>query len=128
MKRKRIITEMNVVPYIDVMLVLLIIFMITTPMLVGGISVQLPELTRKSSLNKECGVIVSVDFKGRYYFDQAPNPDQPLTLKDLVKCCQKFIDSALLVKADRRLKYDDVIRLLDVLQQHGFKNIGLVTN
>lgn len=128
MKRKRFITEINVVPYIDVMLVLLVIFMITTPMLVGGISVQLPELTEKASLSKDHGVVVSIDFKGRYYFDQAPNPNQSLILEDLVKYCKKFSKSTILIKADRRLRYDDVIKLLDILQQHGFKSIGLVTN
>ncbi len=128
MKRKKIVTEINVVPYIDVMLVLLVIFMITAPMLSNGIAVQLPELTKKAVLVNDRAAVISIDVQGKYYFDQAPDPNQAMSLENLVRYCQKFQDYTLLIKADRRLKYENVIKVLDFLQQQGFKNVGLVTN
>ena len=77
--KKRPIAEINVVPYIDVMLVLLVIFMITTPLLSQGVNVNLPQAKAQPLTPKDKEpLIISVDAEGNYYLNIAENPDQPL--------------------------------------------------
>ncbi|MGD8712693.1 MAG: ExbD/TolR family protein, partial [Thiohalophilus sp.] len=84
-KRKRM-SEINVVPYIDVMLVLLIIFMVTAPLLTQGVEVTLPEAASKTlDDNAEEPVVVSVNREGHYFVNRGDNTDKPMTGDDLVK-------------------------------------------
>jgi len=83
--RKRRISEINVVPYIDVMLVLLVIFMVTAPMLTEGVQVELPQTFAKTmAKDQEEPVVVSVDAKGQYYINIGDNADKPLSVEKLI--------------------------------------------
>src|ERR1700723_3490167 len=78
-RRRKLMGEINVVPYIDVMLVLLVIFMITTPLLSQGVNVDLPHASSKPlSAKQQEPIIVSIDATGLYYLNISPTPDQPI--------------------------------------------------
>jgi biopolymer transport protein TolR len=128
--------DMNVVPYIDVMLVLLIIFMITAPMLTQGIDVDLPNVN-SSSLDPNLLVenepfILSVDQEGNFYLSTGATPEQSITDDELVRQTQIIIASnplsPILVKADERVAYGRVVVGMSLLQRAGASKIGFLTD
>jgi biopolymer transport protein TolR len=134
--RKRPMAEINVVPYIDVMLVLLVIFMITTPLLSQGVKVDLPKASAQPLSSKQTQpIIVSVDAKGNYYLNIAPNPAQPLSpvgLKNQVAAAlaisqQSGKEQQVLVKGDKTVDYGKVVEAMALLQQAGAPTVGLMT-
>ena len=135
-KPRRTLAEINVVPYIDVMLVLLIIFMVTTPLLTQGVKIDLPKAeAEKISTVKQQPIIVSVDAKGNYYLNIAPQPRQPLdgiTIGNLVRTqisTQQSMGETpiVLVKGDEAANYGEVVAAMVILQQAGAAKVGLVT-
>ncbi|HEB85666.1 MAG TPA: protein TolR [Gammaproteobacteria bacterium] len=130
--RKKRISEINVVPYIDVMLVLLVIFMITTPLLSQGISVELPQIrSRPIEQKDEEPIIISVDREGRYYLNLGDNHDRPLQTAQLmirIKAVLKHRqDNMVYVKGDKNANYGKVVVLMAELKQAGVEQVGLVT-
>ena len=134
-KQKKLITEINVVPYIDVMLVLLIIFMITAPMLIQGVNVNLP----KANTNIVDGLehnseplVVSVNAKGEFYVAIGEKQKQPIDAEGLVikvaAVLRRRPDTFVMVKGDRAANYGQVITVMSLLQQAGAPSIGLLTN
>jgi biopolymer transport protein TolR len=131
-RAKRFVSEINVVPYIDVMLVLLIIFMVTTPLLSEGVKVTLPEAKARTLNEPRTPIIVTVDKKGNYYLNLAEKPNQPLSpiiLTNRVRLELQNDDGTrqVLVKGDRQVTYDKVMQAMVILQQAGAKQVGLVT-
>jgi biopolymer transport protein TolR len=130
-KRKRI-SDINVVPYIDVMLVLLIIFMVTTPLLSQGVKVDLPKAAAKVLPNQNVPIIVSLDLKGNYYLNIAATPEAPITSSDLTtqvaSALQKNSDRKVYVRADQSVNYGKVINAMVLLQQAGANSVGLMTD
>ena len=130
-KKKRM-AEINVVPYIDVMLVLLVIFMVTAPLLAEGVKVDLPETTSKplDKLEQE-PVIVSVDAKGNYYLNVGDKPESAIDNETLVARVAAILQhrkgADVLVRGDQNVEYGKVIMAMSLLQQAGVNNIGLVT-
>jgi biopolymer transport protein TolR len=130
--RKRPIAEINVVPYIDVMLVLLIIFMITAPLLSQGIKVDLPQSASEPlpPTEKE-PVVVSVDSEGSFYINYGENQDTPLeaqTLINRVSALLKYQPGIpVFIKGDRNVSYGRIVAVMSLLQQSGVENIGMVT-
>lgn len=135
-ERRRPLADINVVPFIDVMLVLLVIFMITTPLLSQGVKVDLPESQAKPlpATSKE-PLIVSVDAKGQYYLNVADKPNLPLTpraLQTLISQQLALIATGsdprpVLVRGDQHVDYGKVMAAMVLLQQAGAKSVGLVT-
>lgn len=133
-QRRKPMAEINVVPYIDVMLVLLVIFMVTAPMLTQGVKVDLPE-TASEPIQPDQDVesiIVSVDANGAYYVeigDEASDP-MPLTeVRDQVaKILSQRASSDILVRGDEHVEYGTVVRLMAALQGSGAASIGLITD
>jgi len=134
--RKRPMSEINVVPYIDVMLVLLIIFMVTTPLLTQGVKINLPQASSQSiPPDKAQPIIVSVDATGNYYLNIAANPNQaidPLTLSNRVSAqiraeTQQGQTPIILVKGDEKANYGNVVQAMVLLQQAGAESVGLIT-
>jgi biopolymer transport protein TolR len=124
--------DINVVPYIDVMLVLLIIFMVTAPLLKQGVEVDLPQAPAKAlDVNSPEPVIISVDEKGLVYLNISPNPDSPLDnaeLVDQVKSARaKQSKRPIMVRGDKNVVYQNVVNVLVQLQQAGIDSVGLVT-
>ena len=131
-KRRGLLAEINVVPYIDVMLVLLVIFMITTPLLSQGVKVDLPQASSQPLTAKEKEpVIVSIDAQGLYYLNIATHPDQPVDATSLTSQVTSALqgDSSrqVLVKGDQRVDYGKVVQAMVLLQQAGVPGVGLVT-
>ena len=130
-RRKRM-SEINVVPYIDVMLVLLVIFMVTAPLLTQGIKVELPQADSQNIETKgQEPLVVSVDQQGRFYFNIGDKPDQSLDAKKLMVRVKAVLrhrqDSTVYVKGDRNVAYGEVVQVMALLQQSGVEHIGMVT-
>ncbi|OGT46537.1 MAG: protein TolR [Gammaproteobacteria bacterium RIFCSPHIGHO2_12_FULL_41_20] len=132
---RRLLSEINVVPFIDVMLVLLVIFMITTPLLTQGVKVDLPKTTTKAlpPQQKE-PLIVTVDATGNFYLNIADKPSVPITpraLSNLVSTQLASSDNTeqrpVLVKGDKNTNYGKVVEAMALLQQAGAKSVGLMT-
>jgi biopolymer transport protein TolR len=128
-------SDINVVPFIDVMLVLLVIFMITTPLLTQGVKVNLPKTIAKAidEQQKE-PLIVTVDSTGNFYFNLADKPNQPITARTLsnlvttqLKNQQAGQQRAVLVRGDKNVNYGKVVEAMVLLQQAGAKSVGLIT-
>jgi len=124
-------SEINVVPYIDVMLVLLIIFMVTAPMLMQGVKVDLPEAAADPVENQDSEpLIVSIDAQGKLYLNLG-NEEQALalaTIKDRVsKVVKRNAQKPVLIWGDQSVPYGDVVTVMVALQQAGAPSVGLVT-
>jgi biopolymer transport protein TolR len=135
-RRRAAIVEINVVPYIDIMLVLLIIFMVTTPLLTQGVKIHLPQASTQSiPTDKAHPIIVSVDAKGNEYLNISANPNtpiDPITLHNIVSAQlksekQQNQNPIVLVKGDNNANYGNVVQAMVLLQQAGASNVGLVT-
>ncbi len=131
-KKRKLNSDINVVPYIDVMLVLLVIFMITAPMLTQGVDVELPKAAAEPVDDKDNEpVIVTVDAEGQYYIDIGGSPDQPISGEVVSDRVAKVLASnpakMLLVRGDKNVDYDKVVQLMVLLQQAGAPSVGLVT-
>ena len=125
--------EINVVPYIDVMLVLLVIFMITAPLLNQGVKINLPQAPAKPIENQsQDPLIVEVDAKGRFYLNYGDNQDKPLdsaTLVNRVNAVLRYRPGvAVLVRGDRAAAYGDVVVAMALLQKAGVDDVGLMTD
>lgn len=130
--RRRSVAEINVVPYIDVMLVLLIIFMVTAPMLQQGIEVETPKTASETlSSEKEPPVVVSVDKDGLFYLNIAENPNAALAssvIQARVAAYRKLKPGVpVLVKGDERVPYQKVIEAMAMVKNAGVDKVGLVT-
>ena len=134
-RRRRLQAEMNVVPYIDVMLVLLIIFMVTAPILTQGVTVHLPEAkTQSISQVNHQPFIVTVDGQGMIFTNQVTGRvSSPISLGVLGNQAQRWLELTpgherqAYVKADRSVAYGQVMQVMATLQQSGVSNIGLIT-
>ena len=131
--RRKPMSEINVVPYIDVMLVLLIIFMVTAPMLTQGVKVDLPQTTADPiQADKDVeSVIVSVDANGAYYVEVGDKGSDPMSLAEVREQVAKILSqrssSEILVRGDEYVEYGTVVRLMAALQGAGASSIGLIT-
>ncbi len=125
-------SEINVVPYIDVMLVLLVIFMITAPLLAQGVKVDLPQVASEPLQGRvEEPLIVSVDEAGSAYLNSGDGKDKPLDAETLVNRVNALLRRRpglqVLVKGDRDAAYGEVVRIMALLQSAGASSIGLIT-
>lgn len=127
--------EINVVPYIDVMLVLLVIFMITAPMLSPGVAVTLPTANTKQ-LNPKAQepIVVSIDANGSYYINISQHPDTAIAPDDLLQQVSTAVKAEpntqqrpVLVKGDKNVDYGKVIAAMVLLQKAGVEDVGLIT-
>lgn len=131
--KRKPMSDINVVPYIDVMLVLLIIFMVTAPMLTQGIKVDLPQLESAPVIveqNQE-PLIISVDLNGVYYMEMSALSEEPMELQFLLEKLGGLLDQSpalsVLIRADKNVEYGAVIDLMSVVQSAGAKGVGLIT-
>ena len=125
--RKKLMSEINVVPYIDVMLVLLVIFMITAPLLSQGVKVNLPQAAAKAVENQDHEtLVVTVDREGRYFLD-----DRRITENELSRKTTAMLrlrpDTPVLIRGDRQANYGAVVKAMTLLQAAGAPSVGLLT-
>lgn len=133
-QRRKPMAEINVVPYIDVMLVLLVIFMVTAPMLTQGVKVDLPETTSDPiQQDKDVeSITVSVDSNGAYFLEVGDRASDPMALDELREQVGKILSqrpsSEVMVRGDEFVDYGVVVRLMAELQAAGASGIGLITD
>ena len=130
--RHRPIAEINVVPYIDVMLVMLVIFMITAPLLTQGVKVDLPEAAAEPIDNPDNEpLVVSVDVSGNLYLNVGESPDDAITADELVQTVAAVLrrqpKKSVLVRGDHAVDYGAVVSAMVLLQKAGAPNVVLVT-
>ena len=131
--RKKPMSAINVVPYIDVMLVLLIIFMITAPLLSQGVKVDLPQAPSEPMPAEDREpVVISVDSAGNFFINYGENQDQPIdpqTLANRVSALLKYQPGIpVYLKGDQSVPYGRVVEAMAMLQRVGVKGVGLITD
>ena len=134
LQKRKLMGEINVVPYIDVMLVLLIIFMVTAPLLTQGIEVDLPEAGAEpiESEPNETPIVLSVDQEGNLYINIGDDEDAPQSSQEIVARTAAVLRNRpaapVLVKADRDVAYGNVVGAMVLLQRAGADKVGFVTD
>ena len=134
--KKPLKSDMNVVPYIDVMLVLLVIFMVTAPMITSGIKVDLPQANSTPMESKDAPAIVSLDKDGQYFLQyKDQKADQPLALAELTAILSDAQQTAktenkelnVVLEGEKTRSYGEVMSLMNSLQEAGLTQVGLLT-
>ena len=132
--KRRLMGDINVVPYIDVMLVLLIIFMITAPLLTQGIKVELPKANAEpiAAQANEPPLVLSIAAHGRLYLNLGAAPRQPIddqtVLVRATVALRRAPERAVLVKGDQAVNYGRVVQAMVILQQAGARKVGFQTD
>ena len=124
--KKRLVSEINVTPLVDVMLVLLIIFMVTAPMMTQGLDVDLPETTSKSLRQEEKPIVVTVDEKGAISIESIPYA-RDLLLQELQKQYKANQKQPIFLRADKNVPYGHVVTVMSDIKSVGFDKIGMIT-
>jgi len=130
--RKRPMAEINVVPYIDVMLVLLVIFVITAPMLTQGVQVELPQAASEPIESEaQEPLVVTVDMNGDYYLNIGEAVKDPINHQALVNKVAAVLrlkpDTPVMVRGDKDVTYGKVVTAMALLQRAGAPSVGLIT-
>lgn len=125
-RRHKLVAEINVTPFVDVMLVLLIIFMVAAPLLTVGVPIDLPE-TQAKALNADTQPItVSINNEGQIYLQETEIPLDEIVPK-LEAIAQAGYEERIYVRGDRAADYGTVMRVMARISAAGFRNLGLVT-
>ena len=135
-RHRRLMAEINVVPYIDVMLVLLIIFMITAPLLTQGITVDLPNAAAEpldpEFLRDNEPLVLSIDEEGLFYLNVGDDEQSPVDAQTVVittaAVLRRNVETPVLVKADQAVSYGRVVNGMVLLQQAGASAVGFLTD
>ena len=135
-EKKALNAEMNVVPYIDVMLVLLVIFMVTAPMLITGVDVELPKEQTNTMSQSQLPVIVSLTDSGEIFISYESNIDLPISEPELINTLSNLQAQSsdagaqplqVMINADQNTQYGAIMTLMASLQQAGIQKVGLLT-
>jgi len=132
--RRRKVAEINVVPYIDVMLVLLIIFMVTAPLITQGVKVDLPKADAQPlDKDSKTPLVASVDAQGNYYLAVGTSKNEPMSAEEVATLVAAHLqiepDTPVVVNGDGAVSYNAVIQLMVLLQQvAGVPSVGLMTD
>ncbi len=124
--RSGFVSEINVTPMVDVMLVLLIIFMVTAPMMTQGLDVDLPETTAKSLRQKEDPLIVTLDKTGKITLGKI-EVGEALLRQQLEQLYAKNSEQPIFLKADRNVAYGVVVNIMAEIKASGFDKLGMIT-
>lgn len=125
-RKNSLISEINVTPLVDVMLVLLIIFMITSPMLVAGINVDLPETQASPLAGQDEPLTISVDKKGMIYILETP-VESKLLAEKLKAITKEKMDTRIFVRGDKNVAYGDIVDVVSEINAAGFSKVALIT-
>ena len=130
-KRRKLKAEINVVPYIDVMLVLLIIFMVTAPLLNLGVDIQLPQSTATAVQTSKEPIVISVGQGGKLFLTLGAAPRESIDADNLVRKVSAFVRQnpqvPVYIAGDNRATYGEVYTILPALQSAGVTKIGLMS-
>lgn len=123
---KRLMADINVTPMVDVMLVLLIIFMVTAPMMTQGVDVNLPETTAKPLRQEEEPLIITINKKGEIFLNKI-HLDQSLLKQQLSASSKIDKDKPIFLKADKQVPYGLVVSVMADIKESGFDKLGMIT-
>lgn len=123
---RRFLSEINVTPFVDVMLVLLIIFMVTAPMMTQGVDVNLPQTTTSNLKTEEDPLIVSVNKKGEIFLENLQVPLEGLE-KKVKSIFKNRREKEILLRADREVPYGFVVKVMAGIKRAGINKLGMVT-
>ena len=123
---RRLMSEINVTPFVDVMLVLLIIFMVTAPMMMQGVDVNLPRTTTESIASEEERLVISITAKREIYLNEYKISVESLQRK-MQTIYQNRPDRSVFLRADQGLPYGFVMEVMAAVRQSGIKRVGMVT-
>ena len=132
-RKRRLMAEINVVPYIDVMLVLLVIFMVTAPLLTQGVDVQLPQAAADpiTTPQSQEPLVLSIDADGDFYLSVGTDQNAPLAAGRVLELAAAVLRrnpaTRVLLKADQRVPYGEVVEAMVLLQRAGAANVGFLT-
>jgi len=127
-RRKAVMAEINVTPMVDVMLVLLIIFMVSAPLLTVGVPIDLPQTQAKSLDQDQKPLTVSVTTKGQVFLQEAEIKVEELVPKlQAITQARGGMDERIYVRGDKKVDYGTVMRVMGRLSQAGFRRVALVT-
>jgi biopolymer transport protein TolR len=134
-KKRRMVAEINVVPYIDVMLVLMVIFMVTTPVITQGVKVELPKSKAEpieQLKDNKTPILATIDESGLYYFEKDGVQKGPFNAEALQSEVMNTLTiepgTQVIIKADGRVDYSSVIQLLNMMKDAGAAAVGLMTD
>ena len=122
----RFMSDINVTPFVDVMLVLLIIFMVTAPLMMEGMDVALPEATAKPIASDDQQLMITIDATGAVYINDIQVSVDNLQEK-LVKIIDGQLNRAIYLKADKDIAYGRVVRVMSEIKEAGIEKLGMVT-
>lgn len=124
--RRRLSSEINITPFVDVLLVLLVIFMVTAPMMISGIEVDLPKTKSGQLSGNDEPLVISVDKQGRFFIQETMlRPSELLAKLTAVMTATPQI--RIFIKGDQHINYGKVIELFSLVKEVGFTNVALVT-
>jgi len=134
-RRRRLMGEINVVPYIDVMLVLLIIFMITAPLLAEGVKVELPKAGARpippEMLKDSKPIVLTIDQAGQLFLNYGGKDDEPIDAATVetraAAVLRRAPETTVLVRGDYRVAYGEVVGAMTILQRAGASKVGFIT-
>ena len=124
--KRRLVSDINVTPLVDVMLVLLIIFMITAPMLTEGVDVDLPETTARPLQQEQSPIIVTLNKKGELFLNQTKGSRATIR-EQLVELAKRGTNNAVLLRADKEVPYGMVATMMADIKEAGFDKLGMIT-
>ncbi|MDA9594955.1 ExbD/TolR family protein [SAR86 cluster bacterium] len=131
-KKRRYLTEINVIPYVDVMLVLLVIFMVTAPFMIQGIDINLPEVNSQpiDKANLE-NITISINAEGKFYLDLDSLKDKAFLISELKQEIQKILKNnsslEIYIRADKNVMFGEVAKLMSLLQDLKPDSINFIT-
>lgn len=124
--RKKLVSDINVTPMVDVMLVLLIIFMVTAPMMTQGVNVELPETTAKSLRQEEKPIVITISKEGDISINNIPLA-RALMVQELQKSYHSNQKQPIFLRADKNVPYGHVVTVMADVKAVGFDKIGMIT-
>lgn len=124
--KKRLVSDINVTPLVDVMLVLLIIFMITAPMMTQGVDIDLPQTTAKPLQQEKTPIIVTITKNGEFLLNDTKGTQAAIKQK-LAALAKKGENDAVLLRADKEVPYGLVVSLMSDIKSVGFDKLGMIT-
>lgn len=132
-RRRKPVSDINVVPYIDVMLVLLIIFMVTAPLITQGVKVELPKAAAEQmDPDTKPPLVASVNRDGQYFLNVAASPTEPMSAEELATLVaahrEMDPDRQVVVNGDGAVSYNQIVQLMVLLQRAGVPSVGLMTD
>ena len=125
--RRAPMAEINVTPLVDVMLVLLIIFMVTAPMMTQGVDVNLPETTAKPLKQKQRPIIVAINGKGEIFLNRVKGSRKVLFEQLQALAAKEGTERSIFLKADKKVPYGLVVAVMADIKEAGFSKLGMVT-